>query len=138
MTGKRCHFNTGDCMSEYDCIYIRSHLTISQLAIFLAYTDMLKILTLLWRYCDLDKDRKLSTMLDEILLTTAQIITLNNTLFMSISCKLMLPSGNVSLTTQGGNLFSFSFPLKGNNVFDSFYPAVYLPRMAFDTDVTYL
>jgi hypothetical protein len=77
-------------------------------------------------------------MLDGILLNTAQIITLNNTLFISISCKLILPSGNVSLTTQGGNLFSFSFPLKGNSVFYSFYPAVYLPRMAFNTDVTYL
>jgi len=29
-------------MSGFDCIYIRSHLTISQLAILLAYTDMLE------------------------------------------------------------------------------------------------
>jgi hypothetical protein len=76
-------------------------------------------------------------MLDGILLNTSQIITLNKTLFISISCTLIIPSGNYTCHSQHrGDLFWF--PLKGNSVFDSFYPVLYLPRMALDTDVTYL
>jgi len=44
-------------------------------------------------------------MLDGILLNTAYIITLNKILFISISCKLIIPSGNVSLTTQERLIF---------------------------------
>jgi hypothetical protein len=44
-------------------------------------------------------------MVEGILLNTSQIITLNKTLFISISCMLIIPSGNVSLTTQGGTYF---------------------------------
>ena len=76
-------------------------------------------------------------MLDGILLNTSQIITLNKTLFISISCTLIIPSGNVSLITQGGGDLVW-IHLKGNSFFDSFYPAVYLPIMTFDTDVTYM
>ena len=85
----QCNFQTPKCQSGSNLVCLKSLLYYGRIVTW--------IKTLLYR--------RFFTMVEGILLNTSQIITLNKTLFISISCMLIIPSGNVSLTTQGGTYF---------------------------------